>query len=81
MQYVYILKCADGNYYTGCTNNLDERLIRHNRGEVAYTKVRLPVSLEFYCAFQHKFKAFEFENHLKTGSGKAFRNKHFLHLM
>ncbi|HLG03692.1 MAG TPA: GIY-YIG nuclease family protein [Bacteroidia bacterium] len=22
---VYILKCSDGTYYVGCTNNLDDR--------------------------------------------------------
>ncbi|MFN7654512.1 MAG: GIY-YIG nuclease family protein, partial [Cyclobacteriaceae bacterium] len=34
MQIVYILECSDKTYYTGCTSNLDARLVRHNSGEV-----------------------------------------------
>jgi len=34
---VYILKCNDGTYYTGSTNDLNDRLIGHNNGEVLYT--------------------------------------------
>jgi len=45
---VYILCCADGSLYTGCTNNLDRRLACHRRKQVKYTRGRLPVEL-FYC--------------------------------
>ncbi|MBT3422295.1 MAG: GIY-YIG nuclease family protein, partial [Bacteroidetes bacterium] len=37
MHYVYILKCADSTYYTGCTGKLDERIDKHNLGYVAST--------------------------------------------
>ncbi|WP_354484129.1 GIY-YIG nuclease family protein [Mucilaginibacter rubeus] len=30
--HVYILKCADGSYYTGITNNIERRLIEHQSG-------------------------------------------------
>jgi predicted GIY-YIG superfamily endonuclease len=75
MHYVYILKCNDGGSYTGCTNNLKERFGRHVNGDVPATKSRLPVELIFYCAFKDKYKAFEFEKHLKSGSGRAFMQK------
>ncbi len=78
MQFVYLLKCADGSTYTGCTRNIDERLIRHNKKQVLYTSTRLPVKLITYIAFTDKYKAFEFEKYLKSGSGKAFSNKRFL---
>jgi putative endonuclease len=78
MFYVYILKCSDGSYYTGCTENLDERLGRHNKGYVSATKNKIPVELICYSAFTDKYKAFEFEKYLKTGSGIAFRNKHLI---
>ena len=78
MQYVYLLKCNDGTIYTGCTNNIDNRLLRHQKGQVHYTSTRLPVELITYIAFSDKYKAFEFEKYLKTGSGKAFSNKRFL---
>lgn len=75
MHYVYILKCSDDSFYTGCTNNLDNRLERHNKGQVHYTKDKLPVKLISYMAFYDKYKAYQFEKYLKSGSGIAFRNK------
>ncbi len=78
MQYVYILQCQDGSTYTGCTQDLKERFQRHSNGYVPATKPRLPVTLIFYCAFTDKYKAFEFEKYLKSGSGRAFMLKRFL---
>ena len=75
MWFVYILKCSDGNLYTGCTEDIDERLKRHNSGYVPATKLRLPVVLITYIAFTDKYKAFAFEKYLKGGSGRAFLNK------
>jgi putative endonuclease len=76
MYYVYSLKCVDG-YYVGCTDNFDDRLKRHLHGGVPATADRLPVSLEFYFATEDKYKAFQFEKYLKSGSGRAFLKKHF----
>ena len=78
MYYVYILKCNDEANYTGCTDDLKARLERHNKGYVPATKSRLPVELIFYCAFKDKYKAFEFEKYLKSGSGRAFMKKRFI---
>jgi putative endonuclease len=78
MQYVYLLKCSDNTTYTGCTQNLEERLLRHQKKQVLYTSTRLPIKLITYIAFSDKYKAFEFEKYLKFGSGKAFSNKRFL---
>jgi predicted GIY-YIG superfamily endonuclease len=75
---VYILKCNDGSYYTGCTSNLEDRLKTHGKGEVYYTKDKLPVELVSYIAFSDKYKAFQFEKYLKSGSGLAFRNKRLI---
>ena len=75
MWYVYILKCSDGTFYTGCTNKLSDRLKRHNWKQIHYTKSRLPVELVTYTAFNEKFKAYNFEKYLKSGFGMAFRNK------
>ncbi len=79
MWYAYILKCSDGIHYTGCTFDLDQHLQRHNKGQVEYTKSRLPVELETYIAFKDKYMAFNFEKYLKSGSGRAFANKRFIH--
>jgi len=43
---VYILRCKDDTLYTGITNNIEKRLIAHNRGMAAkYTRSRRPVAL------------------------------------
>ena len=78
MWYVYLLKCSDNSIYTGFTNNLENRLKRHERGEVKYTSTRLPLEVITYIAFNEKYKAYEFEKYLKSGSGIAFRNKRLI---
>jgi predicted GIY-YIG superfamily endonuclease len=37
---VYILKCADGKLYMGCTSDLEDRMRTHHAGEVNATKDR-----------------------------------------
>jgi len=76
MYYVYILKCSNGQPYTGCTDNLKERIERHNSGYVPATKPLLPIKLVSYFAFTNKYTAFDFEKYLKSGSGRAFLKKH-----
>ncbi len=75
LYHVYILRCSDGTYYTGCTQNLNDRLIRHQNGDISYTRRRLPFIKVFHCSFPDKYKAYQFEKYLKSGSGIAFRNK------
>lgn len=77
MYYVYSLKCKNG-FYIGCTNDLKDRLARHQKGQIDATKERLPVVLDFYFTINDKYKAFEFEKYLKSGSGRAFINKHLI---
>lgn len=77
-QIVYILHCADNGIYIGCTEDLDERIERHNKGYVPATKGRLPVKLIIHISFKDKYKAFAFEKYLKSGSGRAFINKHLM---
>ena len=77
MYYVYMLLCSDSKTYLGCTDNLKERINRHEKGGVPATKERLPVKLVSYFAFQNKYTAFNFEKYLKSGSGRAFMKKHF----
>ena len=78
MQFVYILKCTKNTYYTGCTSNLENRLKSHNKGQVHYTKDKLPLELVTYIAFSDKYKAYQFEKYLKSGSGIAFRNRRLI---
>ena len=66
MNYTYILKCSDGTYYCGWTNDLDKRLKAHNSGTGSrYTRTRLPVVLVYYEEFSEKEAAMSREWHIK----------------
>lgn len=44
--WVYVLRCGDGSLYTGWTNDLKKRLVKHSAGKASrYTASRLPVEL------------------------------------
>jgi len=46
MAFTYILKCSDGSYYTGVTNDIQRRFWEHQTGQVpGYTHGRRPVEL------------------------------------
>jgi predicted GIY-YIG superfamily endonuclease len=67
--YVYILRCADGSYYTGHTNDRDARVAAHHRGELkAYTSSRLPVVLVFSQEFPTREEALASERQIKGWS-------------
>lgn len=70
--YVYILKCNDGTYYTGVTNNIEKRLIQHNEGidEESYTFSRRPVQLAYCELFTNYNLAIEWETRIKKWSSK-----------
>ena len=66
MNYTYILRCADGTYYTGWTNDLDKRLAAHNAGTASkYTRPRRPVSLVYHETFDTKEEAMRREWEIK----------------
>ena len=75
---VYVLRCANGKYYTGFTTNIKKRILAHVNGEVLFTKDILPIELVHLSLFANKQKAYDFERYLKIGSGKAFRNKRLI---
>lgn len=75
---VYILKCSNGQYYTGFTTNIKNRLKAHDNGEVNFTKDKLPIELVHLSLFANKQKAYDYERYLKSGSGIAFRNKRLI---
>lgn len=63
---VYLVRCADGTLYTGCTNDLPARVARHNAGKgAAYTRSRLPVTLVFHEPAQDRSAALRREAALK----------------
>jgi putative endonuclease len=66
MWYVYILECSDGTLYTGITNNVNKRLITHNKGKGSkYTRSRLPVKLRALFDAEDRSKASKEEYRIK----------------
>ena len=66
MNYVYILRCADGSLYTGWTNDLSGRVAAHNAGRGGkYTRSRRPVELLYFEELETKEQAMSREWHIK----------------
>ncbi|MBI4827020.1 MAG: GIY-YIG nuclease family protein [Nitrospirae bacterium] len=59
--HVYIVTCKNGTYYTGYTNNLENRIKLHNKGDGAkYLKGKSPVTLVYskeYVYFKNALNA------------------------
>jgi len=69
--WMYILKCADGSYYTGSTNNIEFRFAKHQAGEGSnHTKKRLPVKLIYYEEYPNVDAAFYREKQVQGWSRK-----------
>jgi predicted GIY-YIG superfamily endonuclease len=69
--WVYILRCCDGSYYTGCTTNIDQRLYEHQAGVFSgYTSSRRPVELAWLEEFPDVNQAIDVERQLKGWSRK-----------
>jgi len=78
MHYVYLLQSQPqpNQRYVGLTSNLKVRLTKHNEGGVPHTAKFRPWTLCGYTAFSTREQAAEFERYLKSGSGRAFANRH-----
>ncbi|GGD23486.1 GIY-YIG nuclease family protein [Hyunsoonleella pacifica] len=65
--FVYILKCSDGSYYTGITNNLEKRVNEHIYGKFkdCYTYKRRPIEIKFYETFNNVLQVIYFEKKIK----------------
>jgi putative endonuclease len=69
MFHCYILKCADGSYYVGHTDDMEKRLAEHQSGAFAgYTDKRRPVELLWNDAFQTRDDAKAAEQQIKGWS-------------
>ena len=75
--YVYILQSEKDfdRFYSGYTEDLDDRLKHHNTGAVPATRPYRPWRYKTAIAFTDKDQAVAFERYLKTQSGRAFAKK------
>ena len=68
---VYILRCGDGTFYTGITNDLDKRIESHSNGQGSkYTRSRLPVELIYQEQVENRSEATKRELEIKGLSRK-----------
>lgn len=64
--FVYILRCVEGSFYVGRTDNLEERLRAHQDGRgCAFTAARTPVVLEYSEQFERRTAACRRELQIK----------------
>jgi putative endonuclease len=79
LKYVYLIQSISNpdQKYVGTTSDVDGRISAHNAGQSPHTSKYKPWKLAIYVAFSNTEKATEFEKYLKTGSGRAFANRHF----
>jgi len=71
--FVYILKSQmDGSYYIGSTQDLDERIRRHNQGRSTYTKARKPWELIYSEAHPNRSIATKRDSQIKRRKSKDY---------
>jgi tRNA/rRNA methyltransferase len=64
--HTYMLRCADGHYYIGHTDDLDARIAQHQAGAIpGYTEKRRPVTLVWSDRFPDRDQAFAAERQIK----------------
>ena len=74
--YVYILKSLkNGKHYIGSTNNLADRLKRHNEGRSKYTKSGMPWELLYSEQHPDRSNAVKRENEIKKRKNKEYVEK------
>ena len=67
--FTYILRCADGSYYTGSTDELEKRIAEHKHGEGgAWTRTRLRVEFVWRQEFGTREEARAAEYQIKGWS-------------
>jgi predicted GIY-YIG superfamily endonuclease len=69
--WVYILRCSYGSYYTGHTDDLEQRFAQHQAGHFpGYTHTRRPVTLAWSQELPTRVEALDAERIIKPWSRK-----------
>ncbi|MGD8747217.1 MAG: GIY-YIG nuclease family protein [Balneolaceae bacterium] len=73
MYYVYILYSKKwGKFYTGQTQDLGDRFIRHNQGRNSYTRQGRPWRLVYAERFASRSEAISREREIKNMKSRAY---------
>ena len=78
--YFYVIRSLiDGSYYKGQTNDLADRMKRHNEGRSSFTKAKRPWKLVYSEVYETRSEAVKRESYLKSPKGwmdwQALRNE------
>ncbi len=65
---VYLLRCSDGTYYCGHTDDIENRMQQHHLADSGYTSTRKPVQLAWQGEFETREAAIKFERQVKGWS-------------
>ena len=64
--YVYMVRCANGSFYTGYTKDVEQRIATHNAGKGGrYTRAHRPVALVACWQFPTQRSAMQVEYQIK----------------
>ena len=73
--YTYTIQSlSDGSYYVGSTEDIKNRLGKHNKGRVRSTKSKRPFKLVYCEKFDSRQEAYKRERQIKSyKGGEAFK--------
>ncbi len=73
MYFVYIIKSQkDDSYYIGSTENLEDRLTRHNQSRSKYTKAKIPWKLAYSEVYKTRSEAMYREYEIKKQKSRKY---------
>lgn len=75
--WVYVLKCKDKSFYIGQTDNIRRRFDEHLKGEVSWTKPRLPIEIIHLEELSSREESVKREQNLKTGYGRKWLKREY----
>ena len=73
--YILNSKSHGHRFYVGLTDDLRDRLRRHNASELDHSAKFRPWRIKTAVAFTDRGRAAAFERYLKSASGRAFAKK------
>ena len=74
---VYVIRCRDGSFYIGHTDDLPRRYNQHLAGQVSWTASRRPVEVIHWELFDAREDAIAREKELKTGFGRKWLKREY----
>ena len=73
MYYVYILYSARlDRYYVGSTNDIERRMLDHNRGKTSYARQGMPWELKYTEQYHTRSEAMRRESQIKQQKSRVY---------